>query len=167
MNKKIWYYDEENASMSNTPAIIALTELHQAVLFEKIWKLQTHNKAERALPTFCKSFSCCSRLITTWHANIVKHNEERKFTHYVYSVFEDDIKLILDTISNYAWKKTDVFKWDNTRKIVYNTIDNQHYSLQGLLDIVVTEYVKSYGDPRPELNKAIEDDHNESEGETC
>ena len=96
------------------------------------------------------------RVLTPYHPSIVESQENHKFTHYVYALSDKYVNILLRCISEYAWNTTDTLAWNDVSKTVFNKVDKYYYSLQGLLDCVVTEYVRSYGDPRPELNKKIE-----------
>ena len=144
-NSPIFYYDEEKAKTSKSPILIALTELQIAVLVEVIWK--QHNTINT--PFYTEG-------LDIFHIDIIPKYEKKKFTHYVWVLSEDNVKNWLKTISRYKWNMEDVLEWSNTFHLVFDKRNRSSRSLQYLLNEVVDEYVRRHGDPRPELNKKIE-----------
>ena len=144
-NSPIFYYDEERAKTSKSPIIIALTELQIAVLVEVIWK--QHNDPNT---------QCYAEELGILHTDTIPKYEEKKFTHYVWVLSEDNVRDWLKTISKHKWN-TDkqVLEWQDDYLMVYNKQHMSSRSLQQLLNEVVDDYVRTHGDPRPELNKKL------------
>ena len=143
-NTPIFYYDEEKARTSKSPIIVALTKLQQAVLIEVIWK--QHNDPNTPW---------CIEGLDVFHTDVIPKYEEKKFTHHVWVLSEDNVKDWLKTISKYTWNTEDVLEWSDTYQLVFDKRNRSSRSLQHFLNEVVEDYVRSYGDPRPELNKKL------------
>ena len=148
----IFYYDEEKARTSKSPIIIALTELQQAVLIEVIWN--QHNDPNTQFYT---------ERFGVYHTDVVPKYEEKKFTHYVWVLSEDNVKDWLKTISKHKWNTEDMLEWQDDYRMVFNKCHRSSRSLQYVLNEVVDEYVRRHGDPRPELNEKIESNHTDTE----
>ena len=143
-NTPIFYYDEEKAKTSKSPIIIALTELQIAVLVEVIWK--QHNDPNT--PFYAEG-------LDVLHTDVIPKYEKKSFTHYVWVLSEDNVRDWLKTISKYTWNTEDVLEWSDAYQLVFDKRNRSSYSLQHFLNEVVEDYVRSYGDPRPELNKKL------------
>lgn len=151
-NSPIFYYDEERAKTSKSPIIIALTELQQAVLIEVIWKQQHSDPNTR--------YRYSIEGLDVFHTDVVPKYKEQKFTHYVWVLSEDNVRDWLKTISRHKWNTEDVLEWSDTYQMVFNKQHMSSRSLQYILNEVVNDYVRVHGDPRPELNKKIEQGNN-------
>lgn len=151
-NSPIFYYDEERARTSKSPILIALTELQQAVLIEVIWK--QYNDPNKAFGIEELGVS---------HTDVIPKYEKNKFTHYVWVLSEDNVRDWLKAISKHKWNTEDVLEWQDDYQMVYNKQHMSSRSLQYILNEVVDDYVRTHGDPRPELNKKIESEHLDTE----
>lgn len=151
-NTPIFYYDEERARTSKSPIIVALTELQQAVLIEVIWKQHNNDPNIR----YKYSIEC----LDVFHTDVKPKYEKKKFTHYVWVLSEDNVRDWLKTISKHKWNSEDVLEWSDTYQLVFDKRNRSSRSLQYLLNEVVDDYVRVHGDPRPELNKKIEQGDN-------
>jgi hypothetical protein len=143
-NTPIFYYDEEKAKTSKSPIIIALTELQMAVLIEVIWK--QHNDPNT---------TWCIDGLDIVHPDVMPKYKEKKFTHYVWVLSEDNVRDWLNVISKHRWHTEDVLEWSSTYHLVFDKRNRSSNSLQYILNEVVDDYVRSHGDPRPELNKKL------------
>ena len=155
-NTPVFYYDKEKAETSKSPVIIALTELQMAVLIEVIWK--QHNDPNT---------TWCIDGLDMIHPDVAPKYKEKKFTHYVWVLSEDNVRDWLTTISKHILNRDNAFVWDKEYQIVL-TVHSQDdivrmpsiNSIQGLMNFTVNHYVKTYGDPRPEL---IDKEHDNQE----
>lgn len=139
-----FYYDEEKARTSKSPFIIALTELQQAVLVEVIWKQNNDPNT-----------TWCIEGLGVFHTDVIPKYEEKKFTHYVWVLSEDNVRDWLKTISKHKWNTEDALEWDAEYQMVFNKHHMSSRSLQYILNEVVDDYVRSHGDPRPVINKKL------------